>query len=171
VNNKIWEGWLQKAIFSSHFGFVVGNRVGLSYCKCTTQTKNDRLGLLWYSMCKRSNPNAIWLYHVFIWMFEVPPPVWEKSNEKNNLQMIINLSNQYHYVWLQNGHFTSYQSILSTRPKNIPIVLEVATSIYKLFQSRLANHFNPPILVLDSKNIEGYLLRRLELNWCRDLLT
>ncbi|KAF0769538.1 kinesin-like protein KIF12 [Aphis craccivora] len=54
---------------------------------------------------------------------------------------------------------------------NIQTVLELTKSFYKLFRSRLANHPNPLILVLDTSNIPGNPPRTLKRNWCRYLAT
>jgi hypothetical protein len=51
---------------------------------------------------------------------------------------------------------------------NVPTITETATSLYKLFRARLANHPNPLILALNSNTNPGNPSRRLKRNWCRD---
>jgi len=77
-----------------------------------------------------------------------------ESGEKFQPVQSFKRLNRYHFVQLSIHTLHSSDLGLQT-------VAEVATSSYKRFRSRLANHPNPLILVLNSVNIPEIPPRRL----------
>ena len=111
--------------------------------------------------------NKLFLYKTFlkpIWTYGVQ--LWGAA-KKSNIYKIQTFQSITLRIMINAPFYVTNHTLHSDF--DIPTVTEVASSYYKRFRCRLANHLNPLISALNSANIPGNPPRRLKRRWCRDL--